>query len=93
MFFALLPVAFMWQAIGEAFPLSEKRLDDIGTTEGDEECLRQMIEAYMLRRDLSHTWDEVVNVLKKIGEDSLADKIFKLHVAPSKLMLGFRVAF
>ena len=87
----LLPVASKWQVIGEAFPLSEKRLDDIDTTEGDEECLRQMIGAYMLRSDLSHTWDEIVNVLKEIpvGEDSLADKIFEMHVAPCKLMLYF----
>ena len=84
-------MASKWQVIGEAFPLSEKRLDDIGTTEGDEECLRQMIEAYMLRSDLSHTWDEIVNVLKKIGEDSHADKIFKEHVAPCKLLLDMRV--
>ena len=85
----LLPVAAKWQVIGETFPLSEEGLDDIDTTEGDEECLRQMIEAYMLISDLSHTWDEIVSVLKKIGEDSLADKIFKMHVAPCRLLLRF----
>ena len=82
----LLPVASKWQAIGEAFKLSEGILDNIETSEGDEQCLWEMIEVYMLNSDLNHTWDEIVNVLKEIEEDRLAEKIFSVHVAPCELI-------
>ena len=74
-FRVLLPIASKWLLLGEAFPLSDKRLEDITTTESDEICLKEMVDVYMLRTDLDHTWDEVVNVLKKIGEYKLAAKI------------------
>ena len=74
-FRVLLPVASKWLLLGEAFPLSEKRLEDITTTESDEICLKEMVDVYMLRTDLDHTWDEIANVLKKIGEYKLAAKI------------------
>ena len=86
MFHALIPIASRWLALGEAFPLSEKRLDDIDTTEGDENCLKEMVDAYMLRSDLEHTWEDLVKVLRKIREDRLADKIYKEDIYPCMLV-------
>ena len=64
----LLLHSFKWQSLGEALSLDEDRLDEIYTNnERDEDCLREMLESYMMRSDLDHSWEEVENALKMIG--------------------------
>lgn len=64
-------VASKWQALGEALSLDEDRLDEIYTNnEADEACLHEMLEHYMMRTDLQHSWEEVATALKKIGEET-----------------------
>ena len=83
----LVSIASKWLKLGKVLNLSEKRLDDITTTESDEICLRQMLEVYMMRSDLCPSWVKLVAVLKKIGEERLANRINTLHVYPCELPL------
>ena len=94
---ALLPHASKWQSLGEALSLDEDRLDEIYTNnETDEICLQEMLEVYMMRPNLSHSWGEIQNALKKIGGEltkgiyckllnSFSDKYVEpLHLKPLK---------
>ena len=66
----LLPLASKWQSLGEALSLDEERLDEIFTNnETDEDCLRVTLEVYMTRPDLDHSWEEIQEVVRKIGGD------------------------
>ena len=45
--------------------MDEDQLDEIFTNnETDEACLREMLELYMMRSDLSHSWEEIEAALK-----------------------------
>ena len=67
----LLPLASKWQSLGEALSLDEDRLDEIYTNnERDEACLEIMLELYLARSDLNHSWDEIQKALEKIGEET-----------------------
>ena len=64
----LLSLASKWQSLGEALSLDEDRLDEIFTNnETDEDCLKDMLEVYMVRPDLDHNWEEIQRAIKKIG--------------------------
>ena len=72
----LLPHASKWQSLGEALSIDEDRLDEIYTNnERNEACLEEMLELYMARSDLNHSWEEIQEALKKIGEESAADQL------------------
>ena len=65
----LVPHASKWQPLGEALSLDEYRLDEIYTNnETDEVCLQEMLELYLARPDLDHSWEEIQEAVKKIGE-------------------------
>ena len=67
----LMCVASKWQALGEALSLDEDHLDEIFTNnETDEACLHEMLEHYMMRSDLQHSWEEVATAVKKIREET-----------------------
>ena len=63
----LLGYAPKWQSLGEALSLDEDRLDEIYTNnETNEVCLHVMLEVYMMRSDLKHSWEEIHAAIKKI---------------------------
>ena len=65
----LLFMASKWQALGKALSLDEDRLDEIFTNnETDEACLNVMLEHYMKRSDLKHSWEEVREAKRKVEE-------------------------
>ena len=62
-------MASKWLALGEALSLVEDRLDEIFTNnENDEACLRVMLELYMKRSDLKHSWEEIREAMRKVEE-------------------------
>ena len=67
----LMGVASKWQSLGEALSLDEDHLDEIFTNnETDEACLQVMLEVYLARADLDHSWEEIQAALKKIEDES-----------------------
>ena len=71
LFSFLRPHVFKWQSLGLALSLDEDRLDEVYTNnEREGDCLREMLELYMLRSDLNHSWEEVYTALEKIGYSS-----------------------
>ena len=67
LFSFLLPHASEWQSLGETLSLDDDRLDEIYiNNETEETCLREMIELYMMRSDLDHSWEEIEAALQKI---------------------------
>ena len=67
LFSFLHPHASKWQSLGIALSLDEDRLDEVYTNnEREEDCLREMLELYMMRSDLDHSWEEVHTALEKI---------------------------
>ena len=67
LFSFLLPHASKWQVLGEALSLNKDRLEDEVYTnnEREEDCLREMLELYMMRSDLNHSWEEIHTALEK----------------------------
>ena len=62
-------VVFRWKDLGEALSLDEDIIDEIFTNnETDEECLRDMLERYLMRLDKKHSWEEIHMTLKRIEE-------------------------
>ena len=79
-------MASKWQSLGEALSLDEDRLDEIfANNETDEACLQEMLEVYMARADLNHSWEEIEGALKKIhvGEESVTNQA---KLTPGKLL-------
>ena len=71
LFSFLRPHASKWQSLGLALSLDEDRLDEIYTNnEREEDCLQELLELYMMRSDLSHSWEEVHAALEKIESSS-----------------------
>ena len=71
----LLPHASKWQSLGEALSLVDDRLDEIYTnSKTDEACLQEMLELYLARSDLNHSWEEIQEALKKIGGELAIDR-------------------
>ena len=65
----LLSLASKWQAVGEALSLDEDLLDEIFTNNvTDEACLRNMLELYMKRCGLKHSWEEIREAMRKVEE-------------------------
>ena len=63
----LLPQASKWKDLGVAFSLDEDVLDEINTNnDRDEDCLRDMLERYMMRSDLKHNLEEIDAALRKV---------------------------
>ena len=78
-------IASKWYSLGEALQLDEDHLDDINTNnETDEACLQDMLEFYMENSDFQHNWKEMADALRKIDEETIAEKIQDLHVRPCK---------
>ena len=58
-------------SLGEALSLDEDQLDEIFTNnETDEACLEEMLEHYLQRSDLNHSWKEIEAALEKIKKAS-----------------------
>ena len=71
LFLFLLPHASKWQSLGEALSLEDDPLDEVFTNnEREEDCLQEMLELYMLRSDLDHSWEEVHAALEKMESSS-----------------------
>ena len=67
LFSFLLPHVSKWQSLGEALSLDEDRLDEIYTNnERDEDSLQEILELYMMRSDLDHSWENIQAALEKI---------------------------
>ena len=67
----LLPHASKWQSLGLALSLDDDRLDEVFTNnEKEEDCLREMLELYMMRSDLDHSWEEIQAALEKTESSS-----------------------
>ena len=76
LFQKLVAIASEWKSVGEALSLHKERLDEISTTNGDNEaCLREMLELYMMRSDLNHNWEEIGGALRNVGQEQLADGV------------------
>ena len=72
-----------WKSLGEALPLDEDHLDEIYTNSGTEEgCLQDILERYMMNHDFKHSWEEMAAILRKIGQDTIADMIYNIHINP-----------
>ena len=64
--------------------LDEDHLDEIFTNnDREEDCLHEMLKLYMARSDFNHSWEEIQEALKKIGEESV---INQPKVTPGKLL-------
>ena len=62
-------MASKWKDLGEALLIDDDLLDEIYTNnETDEECLRDMLERYLMRIDGNHSWEDMHAALRKIGE-------------------------
>ena len=58
--------------------MDEDRLDEIFTNnETDETCLQEMLELYMMRTDLNHSWEEIEAAFRKIPSGKLHCKLEK----------------
>ena len=65
--------AAKWRLLGKALSLHDDCLDEIYTNNsGDEACLTRMLEIYLTRTDLNHTWEEISRVLRRIKETNLS---------------------
>ena len=52
--------------------MDEDRLDEVFTNnETDEACLQEMLELYMMRSDLEHTWDDIEAAERKVREGAV----------------------
>ena len=79
------PLTSKWLSLGEALSLDEDWLDEIFTNNGtDEGCLQEMLELYMRNCDFDHNWEEMVSILRKAEEETIAAKIEDLHIKPCK---------
>ena len=74
LFSELLYLCPKWQSLGEALSLDEDRLHEIFTNnETNEACLREMLEVYMMRCDLKHSWEEIraaTNIVESKQEET-----------------------
>ena len=72
-----MPHASKWQSLGEALSLDDDRLDEIFTNyEKDETCLEEMLELYLQRSDLNHSWEAIEAALEKVKEAESASGEF-----------------
>jgi hypothetical protein len=71
----LLPFDSKWQSLAEALSFDEDQLDEIFTNyERDEACLEVMLEQYMAKSYLDHSWEEIQKALKQIGKELTIDQ-------------------
>lgn len=83
----LWPLMCKWDELGKAMSLPKNLLEEIDTNnETDKGCFQQMLEYYMDNCDLQHNWEEIVSLLKTVGAEKLADKIYSLHVYPCMII-------
>lgn len=69
-------MASKWHSLGEALLFDEDILDEIFTNnETDEGCLRDMLERYLEKSDMSHTWEEIEAAQKRINMEEHGIKI------------------
>ena len=62
-------MASKWKELGETLSLDDDLLDEIFTNnETDGECLRDMLERYLMRIDKNHSSEEIHAALRKIEE-------------------------
>ena len=79
------PICSKWKKLGMVMSVDDDYLDQVFTNnEGDEACLRDLLERYMDNGDFQHNWEEIVAILKKMDENVLASNIYDLHVHPCK---------
>jgi len=62
-----------WKQLAEVIAIDEDLVDEIFTNnEGDKVCLRAVLEVWIKK---SVTWKTVIDSLRKIGEDELAESL------------------
>ena len=98
LFSFLLPHASKWQSLGETLSLDKDRLEDevFTNNETDEACLREMLELYMMRSDLDHSWEEVHTALEKIESFSelpysICSKYYSNILMKVELIISFLI--
>ena len=68
-----------WQLLGLKLGISYTRLDNIETEQRGmvQSCLMKMLAAWLKRMDkaVNPTWKKLIESLKEMGENGLADKI------------------
>ena len=63
-----LQLAPQWQSLGDSL-LDDDHFDELSTkNETDETRLSEMLEVYMKRSDLKHSWEEIEEAVKKVIE-------------------------
>ena len=68
LFPALLYLASEWHSLGEALSLNEYCLAEICiNSKTNEDGLRMMLERYMMRSDLIHSWEEIHAAINKVN--------------------------
>ena len=83
----LRPICSKWKDLGMVMSMDDDYLDQVFTNnEGDEACLRDLLERYMDNGDFKHNWEEIVAILEKMDENTLASDIYKLHVYPCEFV-------
>ena len=64
-----------WRALGEALHLSEEDMEAISTQHSHtEDCLQVMLFNW-LDTDVLPSWQKVLDALRKVGEDGVANKL------------------
>ena len=72
----------MWLSLGKVLSLDNNLLDKIfANNDRDEDCLQEMLQLYLARPDLNHSWEEIQEALKNIGEGSMTNQP-ELHISP-----------
>ena len=72
----------MWLSLGKVLSLDNNLLDKVfANSEKDEDCLQEMLELYLARSDLNHSWEKIQEALKNIEEGSMTNQP-ELHISP-----------
>ena len=67
-----------WYQFGVAVGISKETLDELSNFP-PEECVVEVLDLWLRRRETAATWRDVADVLKQIGLYLLAEKMLKIY--------------
>ena len=67
-----------WYQFGVAVSISKETLDELSSFP-PEECVVEVLDLWLRRRETAATWRDVADVLKQIGLYLLAEKMLKIY--------------
>ena len=73
-----------WYQFGVAVGISKETLDELSNFP-PEECVVEVLDLWLRRRETAATWRDVADVLKQIGLYLLAEKILKIYKLGEKV--------